>query len=107
MTILARILAALGVREPVPQPVDIEPMLDDLARAYHDKRGINLDWRHSVVDLMDALGMDSGIDARRDLARELGYPGNIQSTGAMNVWLHREIMRRVAENGGKVPSELM
>ena len=65
-----------------------------------------LDWRHSIVDLMKLLGLDSGLDARRQLAQELGYGGDTGDTAAMNVWLHRQVMAKLAENGGKVPDEL-
>src|SRR5688500_12306698 len=104
MTILRHILDALGFSDPpAPAPVDIARMLDERARA-HEAR---TDWRHSVVDLMRLLDMDSGLDERQALAAELGWPGNPSATGAMNVWRHREIMMRVRENGGVVPAELL
>jgi hypothetical protein len=103
VTILTRILELLHCAEPQPEPVDIAHTLDALA----DKADQRLDWRHSVVDLMKLLDMDSGLDARRELAEELHWPGDPSAAGAMNVWLHKEIMRRVAENGGKVPAELL
>lgn len=104
MTILRRILELLGCAEPQPpETVDIAPTLDALA-AKADQR---LDWRNSVVDLMKLLDMDSSRAARFDLADELRYTGDENNTGAMNIWLHREIMRRVRDNGGKVPDELL
>lgn len=92
-----------GSPQPSAEPVDIAPILDDLAA----KAGQKLDWRHSVVDLMKALDMDSSLDARTELASELSYPGDPANVSAMNVWLHTEIMRRVRDNGGKVPDELL
>ena len=68
--------------------------------------GHKLDWRHSIVDLMKLLGIDSSLPARRELARELGYTASTDDTAAMNVWLHRQVMTKVAENGGTVPPEL-
>jgi len=94
------ILRKLGL---IPTPVEIAPMLDEMAA----RRVERLDWRHSVVDLMKLLDIDSGLDVRVALAAELGYPGDSQHLDAMNRWLHAEIMRRVAENGGRVPSELL
>lgn len=107
MTILSAILSLLHVTERASEPVDIAVTLDALAGAYEAQHGMLLDWRHSVVDLMRLLDIDSSLENRRELATELSYPGNIEATGAMNMWLHREIMRRVAENGGKVPEELL
>jgi uncharacterized protein DUF3597 len=65
-----------------------------------------LDWRRSIVDLMKLLNLDSGLSARKELAKELHYPGNTDDSAAMNVWLHKQVMIKLAENGGKVPDEL-
>ena len=65
-----------------------------------------LDWRHSIVDLMKLLGLDSGFQARKELAQELGYTGDTGDSAAMNMWLHKQVMQKLAENGGKVPDEL-
>ena len=94
----------LGATGPAPQmaPVDVEAVLTGLA-AQNPQR---LDWRHSIVDLMKLLGLDSSLDARRELARELDYSGSTSDTATMNIWLHRQVMRRLAENGGRVPEEL-
>jgi len=65
-----------------------------------------LDWRRSIVDLMKLLNLDSGLSARKELAKELHYTGNTDDSAAMNVWLHKQVMIKLAENGGKVPDEL-
>ena len=85
-----------------PEPVDVAKILDDLADKAHE----NFDWRHSVADLMKLCGLDSGLHARERLARELGYDVDMHDTAAMNICLHKTIMRKLAENGGKVPDEL-
>ena len=87
---------------PQQQPVDVAAVLTDMAAKQPQK----LDWRHSIVDLMKLLGLDSGLGARKELARELGYAGDAGDSAAMNVWLHKQVMRKLAENGGKVPDEL-
>ena len=65
-----------------------------------------LDWRRSIVDLMKLLNLDSGLSARKELAKELNYTGNTNDSAAMNVWLHKQVMIKLAENGGKEPDEL-
>ena len=59
------------------------------------------------VDLMKLVGMESSLQERKDLADELGYSGDKNDTAKMNMWLHKEVMRKLAENGGKVPAELL
>jgi hypothetical protein len=83
--------------------VDVAAILDDLARKNPEK----LDWKHSIVDLMKLVGMDSSLSARKQLATELHYTGNQNDTASMNIWLHKEVLRKLAENGGKVPQELL
>ena len=107
MTILAAIMRLLGCHEPkAPDSVDVEAMLDKRAEAYHARGGINLDWRHSLEDMMKALDMGHDAEARRELAAELGCPYAPGSADA-NEWTRRELMRRVQLNGGKVPDELL
>lgn len=91
-------------RPPTPQPadVDVEAVLEGLAR--ENKQPLN--WRKSIVDLMKLLDMDSSVSERRKLAKELGYTGSSDDSAAMNIWLHKQVMRKLAENGGKVPAEL-
>ena len=84
------------------QSVDVAAVLTSLAANNPQK----LDWRHSIVDLMKLLGLDSSLGARKELAQELHYSGDANDSAAMNIWLHKQVMRKLAENGGKVPDEL-
>jgi len=84
------------------QQVDIEPVLDGLA-AQSDQK---LNWRTSIVDLMKLLDIDSSLQNRKALAKELGYTGDMDDSASMNIWLHKQVMTRVAQNGGKVPANL-
>ena len=83
--------------------VDVAAVLDGLASDNPEK----LDWRRSIVDLMKLLSLDSSLAARKDLAHELHYPGDMSDSAAMNVWLHRQVMKKLADNGGKVPADLL
>jgi hypothetical protein len=83
--------------------VDVEAILSERASQKKQK----LDWRHSIVDLMKLLDLDSSLGARKELARELGYTGDMGDSAAMNIWLHKQVMKKLAENGGKVPADLM
>ena len=69
-------------------------------------QGEKLDWRQSIVDLMKALKLDSSLGARKQLAQELGYSGALDGSAEMNTWLHRQVMTKLAESGGKVPDSL-
>jgi len=84
-------------------PVDVAAVLDGLNAKSNEK----LDWKTSIVDLMKLVGMDSSLAARRDLAADLKYTGDTQDTAAMNMWLHKEVMQKLAANGGKVPADLL
>lgn len=83
--------------------VDVEAVLTGLAA----KAGQKLNWRTSIVDLMKLLGMESSLAERRELAGELGFAGDTQDTATMNIWLHKQVMKKLAENGGKVPADLL
>ena len=83
-------------------PVDVAAVLTDLAAKNKEK----LDWRKSIVDLMKLLDLDSSLSARKQLAQELKYSGDMNDSAAMNIWLHKQVMTKLAENGGKVPAEL-
>jgi hypothetical protein len=83
-------------------PVDVTAILDKLASQSKEK----LDWRHSIVDMMKLLNLDSSLGARKHLAEELHYTGNTNDSASMNVWLHGQVMTKLAENGGKVPDDL-
>jgi hypothetical protein len=63
-------------------------------------------WRESIVDLMKLVGLDSSLEERRELARELGYTGSVDDTATMNVWLHKEVMAKLAANRGAAPASL-
>jgi hypothetical protein len=83
--------------------VDVEQVLESkLAK----KGNPDLNWRTSIVDLMKLLDIDSDLDNRKQLAEELGYTGDRDGSAKMNVWLHKEVMRRLAANGGTVPVNL-
>lgn len=82
--------------------VDVEKLLNEKASAAGEK----LNWRTSIVDLMKLLDLDSSLAARKELAKELNYSGDSNDSAAMNIWLHRQVMNKVAENGGKVPADL-
>jgi Domain of unknown function (DUF3597) len=86
-----------------PAIVDVTAILDGLAAKNPEK----LDWRKSIVDLMKLVGIDSSLSARKQLAAELHYSGDEKDSAAMNVWLHKEVLKKIAENGGKVPEELL
>lgn len=82
--------------------VDVEAVLTAQAAAAQEK----LDWRKSIVDLMKLLKLDSSLAARKELARELGYTGDMNDSAAMNIWLHKQVMQKLAVSGGKVPDDL-
>lgn len=86
-----------------PQNVDVAAVLDGLAAKNSEK----LDWKHSIVDLMKLVGMDSSLGARKELAKDLHYSGDMNDSASMNIWLHEEVMRKLAANGGKVPADLL
>jgi hypothetical protein len=81
---------------------DVEAILKRL----HDDQKEDFDWRRSIVDLMKLLKLDSGLGARKQLAQELGYSGALDGSADMNLWLHRQVMAKLAESGGKVPDSL-
>ena len=82
--------------------VDVAAIMDQLS----DDSDEDLDWRKSIVDLMKLLDLDSSLAARKQLATELKYTGDMGNSAAMNVWLHKQVMTKLAENGGNVPAEL-
>ena len=97
---------ASGGVMPPKQPansVDVNAALTKLAAANKEK----LDWQHSIVDLMKLLNLDSSLGARKELAKELHYSGDTNDSAKMNMWLHAQVMQKLAENGGKVPADLM
>jgi hypothetical protein len=84
------------------QSVDVAPILDKAVAAKKEK----LEWRTSIVDLMKALDIDSSLTARKELAKELGYTGDSNDSASMNIWLHKQVMIKLAANGGKLPPEI-
>ena len=95
--------AAAPVAPVAMSEVDVEAVLTKLAAASSQK----LNWRTSIVDLMKLVGMESSLAERRQLAGELGYTGDTNDTATMNIWLHKQVMVKLAENGGKVPASLL
>jgi len=95
--------AAPGATAATPiSKADVEAILVKVAAEQRE----DLDWRNSIVDLMKLLKLDSGLGARKQLAQELGYTGALDGSAAMNVWLQRQVMIKLAESGGKVPDNL-
>jgi hypothetical protein len=88
---------------PAQPAVDVEAVLEKMAAS----NGQKLNWRTSIVDLMKLVGMDSSLENRKELARELGYTGDQGDSAAMNIWLHKRVMKELAANGGKVPANLL
>jgi Domain of unknown function (DUF3597) len=93
--------ASAGTAAPMAQ-VDVEAVLTNLAA----RKGQQLDWRKSIVDLMKLLDLDSSLAARKELANELNYTGDTSDSASMNVWLHKQVMSKLAASGGKVPDDL-
>ena len=91
-----------GSAAPAVATVDVAPILDKAVAA----KGEKLAWRTSIVDLMKALDIDSSFAARKDLAKELGYTGDTNDSASMNIWLHKQVMTKLAANGGKLPPEI-
>lgn len=94
-----------GATQPPAAPmemVDVEAILNRKAQA----AGEPLNWRTSVVDLLKLLDLDSSLQSRKELAQELDYKGDMNDSASMNIWLHRQVMNRLAANGGKVPDDL-
>ena len=100
-SILSKIFpSAQAAQPPAITVVDVEALLDGMPGAKQ------LNWRTSIVDLMKLLGLDSSLDARKQLAAELSYGADTSDSAKMNIWLHRQVMTKLAANGGKVPAEL-
>ena len=83
--------------------VDVDAVLTKLAAQSKEK----LDWKKSIVDLMKLLNLDSSLTARKELATELHYSGDKNDSATMNIWLHQQVMQKLADNGGKVPADLL
>lgn len=84
------------------QPVDVAGILD-FKNSVRDEK---LNWRTSIVDLMKLLGLDSSLAERKALADELGYTGDKSDSAAMNIWLHKQVILKIVDNGGQLPRDL-
>jgi len=91
-----------GSSSAAAKTVDVAPILDKAVAAKKEK----LEWRTSIVDLMKALDIDSSFTARNELAKELGYTGDSNDSASMNIWLHKQVMAKLAANGGKLPADV-
>jgi hypothetical protein len=97
--------AAAPAATAAPAPladVDVAVVMDQFV----SESGQTLNWRTSIVDTLKALGVDSSLDHRKQLARELKYTGDTNDSASMNVWLHKQVMLALAANGGKLPADL-
>ncbi len=94
--------AAAPAPAPAMQQVDVEKVLTDMQA----QSGQQLNWRSSIVDLPKLLNLDSSLQSRKDLAAELNYTGDTSDSASMNIWLHKQVMTKLAQNGGKVPADL-
>jgi hypothetical protein len=109
--VVAAAATAPVVASPAPAPaaptaladVDVEAILNQLAAENPQK----LNWHTSIVDLMKLLGMDSTLAERKELATELGYGEDMGDSAKMNIWLHKRVLYAFAQNGGKIPADLL
>jgi hypothetical protein len=93
---------AAPATQAAPAEVDVEAILSGM----QSSAGQPLNWRSSIVDLLKLLGLDSSLQSRKELAAELHYSGDTNDSASMNIWLHRQVMNKLAANGGKVPADL-
>jgi 3-oxoacyl-ACP reductase-like protein len=93
---------AAGAAAAPAQQVDVEQVLTNMQA----QSGQQLNWRTSIVDLLKLLNLDSSLQARKELAAELQYTGDTNDSASMNIWLHKQVMTKLAQNGGKVPADL-
>ena len=102
--------AAKGVPTAVGAPASGRPMTGEEVTAMIEKlanaQGEEYNWKVSIVDLMKLLKLDSSLSARKQLAQELGYKGELSGSAEMNIWLHKQVMTKLAETGGVVPDSL-
>jgi HEAT repeat protein len=97
----AKAVASGGSASAAPS-VDVDAVVSKYAAQKTEK----LDWKNSIVDLMKVLDLDSSLGARKQLAKELKYDGDMNDSATMNVWLHKQVVQKLIENGGKVPDSL-
>jgi hypothetical protein len=95
--------AAAVAPQPAPAPeVDVAGILDFM----NEQRPQKLNWRTSIVDLMKLIGMESSLAERKELADELGYSGDKSDSASMNIWLHKQVIQKIRDNGGQLPTDL-
>jgi hypothetical protein len=103
-TVSAATAAVTGGSKPAPMTrAQVEAMIEKIAE---DTGRTNYNWKQSIVDLMKLLDLDSSLNARKELAQELGYTGELNGSAEMNVWLHKQVMTKLMESGGVVPESL-
>ncbi len=93
--------AAPAAAAPAPE-VDVAGILDFM----NDQRAQKLNWRTSIVDLMKLVGLESSLSERKELADELGYTGDKSDSASMNIWLHKQVIQKIKDNGGRLPTDL-
>ena len=102
-TAAAATTAAAAATAKPAEPVDVVAIIEAAVKA----KGVKSNWRESIVDLLKALDIDSSFAARKELADELKYNGAYSGTAEQNIWLHKTVMQMIADNGGKIPKELL
>ena len=98
--------AASGIGGSAPQPMTREQVEAQIQKKADETGRKNYNWKQSIVDLMKLLDLDSSLNARKQLATELGYTGKLDGSAEMNIWLHKEVMAQLMKNGGTVPAHL-
>jgi hypothetical protein len=113
MSLFDKILDKIGLRrketgEKSSEPAKPTSEVDVVEQLEQKAKGTGLNWKVSIVDLLTLLGLESTREARNELAKELGCPEEFMSDSAkMNTWLHKTVMKKIADNGGNIPKELM
>jgi hypothetical protein len=96
-------VTAASATAPQPAaPVDVAGILDFM----NEQRDQKLNWRTSIVDLMKLTGFESSLAERKELADELGYTGDKSDSASMNIWLHKQVLQKIVDNGGQLPRDL-
>ena len=95
-------VTAAAATSPQPEPVDVAGILDFM----NDQRDQKLNWQTSIVDLMKLVGLESSLAERKELADELGYTGDKSDSAAMNIWLHKQVIQKIIDNGGQMPRDM-
>ncbi len=96
-------VTAAAATAPQPAPaVDVAGILDFM----NEQRDQKLNWRTSIVDLMKLLGMESSLAERKELADELNYTGDTSDSASMNIWLHKQVIQKIVDNGGQLPRDM-